>query len=278
MGPVLALMIIAAAPPIPIVEAYRQARTYDRKAFVYTRPPARRLGLVREVFGALGKGLSAADPPAQVVAQVQAAGFELVRGVDDGGPLWILREPDGQRRGDGFFALRPGGMPVCIQAPHTFFDEQTGDVALALFTTLRASCLFTNTVHRRELDVAHAAQSSFLSATEGLTRARRWPVVQIHGFAESKRVPAGVEAVVSEGTQVPTLAKELAAKMSEKNGRIFLFPRDTSALGATTNVQGDAVRSMSVPFLHIEMSPGLRNRLRGAPAPLAEALRAVLPK
>ncbi len=125
---------------------------------------------------------------------------------------------------------------------------------------------------------AHAPQSSFLSATEGLTRARRWPIVQIHGFAENKKVPAGVEAVVSEGTREPALARELQVKLGESIGRVLLFPRDTSELGATTNVQGNAVRSMSVPFLHIEMSPGLRNRLRNAPAPLADALRAVLPK
>jgi hypothetical protein len=273
---VIVAALIGAAALTPLREAYHSARAYERGSFRYAAPAAARLTKVRELFAALGRGLAPGAPPAALVARAREAGLELVHGSDEAGELWIVREPAGRRGGDGLYALRPGGFPVCVQAPHTFFDEGTGDVAVALFRTLGASCLSVNTVHRREVDVAHAEASVFLAATEGLVAGARWPIVQVHGFGKNPAVPAGVVAVVSEGTRTPRLALRLQALLSRDHGRVLLFPRDTRALGATTNREGHCARAAGVGFLHLEMSMAWRRTLRTEVAPLARVLREAL--
>jgi hypothetical protein len=210
-----------------------------------------------------------------LVARAREAGFELISGRDDGGELWILRELEGERAGAGFYALRAKGLPVCIQAPHTFFDQGTGELALATFAKLRASCLCTNTVHRREVDVAHAEQSIFLAATQGLLDARKWPVVQLHGFARDS-LPQNVAAVVSEGAPRTTASARLQKALQLEPGRVLLYPRDTRELGGTKNVVGARARAAGALFLHIELSPEARQRLLADPLPLVAALREAL--
>jgi hypothetical protein len=269
-------LLLAGAALAPLHEVYRSARAYDRGSFAYRAPSAARLAQVRELFTALGRGLARGAPPPALVRQARQAGFELIPGADAAGELWIVREAAARRGGDGLYALRPGGFPVCLQAPHTFFDEHTGDVALELFRATGASCLCVNTVHRREVDVAHAEASVFLAATEGLVRGARWPLVQLHGFDQKPQIPAGVAAIVSEGTRTPRLAARLQALMAKDYGRVLLYPRDTRALGATTNREGQCARAAGVCFLHLEMSAALRKKVRQAPGPLATTLRTVL--
>jgi hypothetical protein len=273
MTPVLPLLVTVAA--LPLQEAYESAREYQRASFRYQPPDATQLDRSRELFSALARALAPGPPPAELVEEAKAAGFELVTGQDAGGELWLVRELDGHREGAGFYALRANGLPVCIQAPHTFFDEGTGDLALATFSALRASCLCANTVHRRLVDVAHAEQSIFLSATEGLLQGAKWPLVQLHGFAADSQ-PKGVAAVVSEGTRHSTAGARLQQALRPEAGRVALYPRDTRDLGGTTNVEGARARAAGVLFLHVEMSPGFRHELRAAPRPLVTALREVL--
>lgn len=271
----LVLSLVLAAAVAPLQDAYRSAREYDRAGFRYRPPDADQLERARRLFSTLARELGPGAPPARLVAQAREAGFALVPGRDGAGELWIVRELDGQRAGAGFYALRAGGLPVCIQAPHTFFDQGTGELALATFAALRASCLCTNTVHRRELDVAHADRSVFLSATQGILDAREWPVVQLHGFARAS-LPRSVAAVVSEGRSRTAAGARLQEALHVGSGRALLYPRDTLELGGTTNVEGAHARNVGVRFLHLEMSPETREALRGAPLPLVSALREAL--
>ncbi|HEY3449393.1 MAG TPA: hypothetical protein VGK67_23770 [Myxococcales bacterium] len=269
------LPLIMAAAVVPLQGAFRSAREYDRPSFRYRPPEAAQLERARQLFAALARALAPGPPPAELVTKAKAAGFELLAGQDAGGEIWIVRELEGHRAGAGFYALRAKGLPVCIQAPHTFFDEGTGDLALATFAALHASCLCTNTVHRRALDVAHAEQSVFLAATEALLEACKWPLVQLHGFAADSQ-PADVAAVVSEGTQKPNVGVRLQKALRVEPGRVLLYPRDTKELGGTTNVEGSRARAAGVLFLHIEMSPTFREKLLDTSAPLVAALREVL--
>lgn len=274
MTPVLPLVMVAAVTPLD--DAFRAAREYDRSSLHYRPPEAAQSERARQLFSALSRALVPGPPPAELVARAKAAGFELVLGQDDGGEIWILRELEGQRAGAGFYAVRAKGLPVCIQAPHMFFDEGTGDLALAIFTALRASCLCTNTVHRRVVDVAHAEQSIFLAATEGFLEARKWPLIQLHGFAADSQPQGGVAAIVSEGSRHPTASARLQKALRFESGRVLLYPRDIRELGGTTNVEGARARAAGVLFLHIELSSGARAQLRGDPLPLVAALREVL--
>jgi hypothetical protein len=201
--------------------------------------------------------------------------------------LWLLTEA-GPKAGGGFYVFRTGGKPGCVQAPHTFFDEGTGDLALAVFEQLQLSCLFTNTVHRKAVsspgasaDVAHEASSLFNAATLGLMDASDGPVFQLHGFGSST-APSGVEAIVSEGRPAPA-AESLAARFrsalqTELGGDVRLFDVDVKVLGATTNVQGEAVRAANRAFMHVELSAPTRKRLLKDPQPLLRALSKVMPR
>lgn len=269
------LPLVMAAAVAPLHDAYRSALEYDRAAFRYRPPGAEQLGRVRRLFAALARTLAPGQPPPELVAQAKEAGLELVPGQDAGGEVWLVRELGEERAGAGFFALRADGLPVCIQAPHVFFDQGTGELALATFSALRASCLATNTVHRRHLDVAHAEASLFLAATEGLLEGRRWPLVQLHGFAASS-LPPEVAAVASEGKRQAAHGSRLQQSLRLEAGKTLLYPRDTRALGGTRNVEGARARAAGIPFLHLELSPAARDQLLENPLPLVTALREAL--
>lgn len=282
--PLLAMLLSAAAPPLD--EVYAEARRYDRGSFRYAPPEEAQLARLRALAAEVVRGLAPGAPPDSLREKVAAAGLELQTSQDAAGALWVLREPPGRREGAGLYAFRPGGRPVCLQAPHTFFDEGTGPIALAVFADLRASCLFVNTVHRHApsaageglADAAHAERTAFRAVTQGMLDAARWPVVQIHGFAPRQGLGRGVAAVVSDGTSrrpdgspAARLRSALARRLSP--GRVLLYGVDTRELGATANVVGADVRRAGGVFLHVELARDARRRLgdRGA-APLAAAL------
>lgn len=300
---VLAVMC-SLSPPSPSCSAgdaleavYRRARTYDKNQFRYAAPPAQRLTELRALVAALARAASAsaATLPKDARAHAQSLGFTLTTSCDARGPLWALHEADERREGGGLYVLRPGGLPVCIQAPHTFFDQGTGELALAAFTELGAACLFTNTVHRyseattgaseHPIDVAHAPGTLFQAANEGLLEAVRWPVVQVHGFGPREEVGPDDAAVVSNGTAqagrdatATRLRAALATRLAPRPVR--LYGVDARVLGATTNVQGQAVRARGLAFLHMELSAAVRQQLRASSdrggALLAGAIREAL--
>ncbi len=285
------LVAIAVSQQVPSTASlYASARQYDKTSFRFEPPPVERT----EKMQALATSLTAAalagnsKPPARAVTLAHDLGLELVSARDAQGPVWVLREADSRRAGDGFFVWRPDGAPVCLEAPHTFFDERTGDIALALMAEVRAVALFTNTVHRYSsvvpgadvdaADVAHASRSLFAAATVGLLAARTMPIVQVHGFGPSESLPPDTAAVVSDGATKRSAgapAERLRAALQGKlAGRVLLFGVDAHELGATVNVEGRAARAARAPFLHVEMSRAARE---AAPTPaLARALREAL--
>jgi hypothetical protein len=266
---------------------YKSARTYDKATFRFVPPGPEAVRRTRALMTRLVKALRAGPPPDALVSEARAAGFELQAARDDAGELWIVREPDGQRAGAGFFALRPGGSALCVQAPHTFFDEGTGDIALALFARLHAGGLFFNTVHRyappdpegHPADVAHAEQTHFAAANQGLLDAAPWAIVQVHGFGEKQPSLKDVQAVVADGVSTRAAgapAVRLRAALATRLGSVRLYGVDTDALGATTNVEGKAARRVGAVFLHVEMSAATRRALVRDATPLGDALAEVL--
>lgn len=66
-----------------------------------------------------------------------------------GRALWLLAEDGPRRRGTGAIVLRTGpAAPLIVEAPHTFFDQGTLPIALAIFEAQRARALIINTSHR----------------------------------------------------------------------------------------------------------------------------------
>ncbi|WP_437274506.1 hypothetical protein WME90_24980 [Sorangium sp. So ce375] len=93
-------------------------------------------------IAAAGLAAQARQPP-----PAAPPGFALraVRGRD----LWVLSEDGTRRRGAAVVVLRVGAaVPLIVEAPHTFFDQGTLPIALAIFDAQRARALIVNTSHR----------------------------------------------------------------------------------------------------------------------------------
>jgi hypothetical protein len=296
---VLGMSATAAGAPAALTDVYASARRYDRATFRWKSPSAAQLDDMRALVTAVAQAVRPGPPSAALVAQAKAAGFVLSEAVDGGGPLWVLHEPAGVRAGGGLYAFRPRGQgqPICIQAPHTFFDQGTGDIALALFAGLPADCLFVNTVHRHSpaagpvdaddehpADVAHGKATWFGAANAGALAAARFAIVQVHGFGAGQDPVAlqGVRAIVADGQKTRAsdapavrLRAALAARLPPPES-VRLYGVDADVLGATTNVQGKAARAAGSIFLHVEMSADTRRALGADVGPLSTALRETL--
>jgi hypothetical protein len=281
-------MQLAAGPEL--ANLYRSARAYDKASFRFAPPSAEACQRVRTLVAHLTKSLHAGAPPPVLIAEAKTAGLVLEPARDAAGELWVLHEPDGQRAGGGFYVFRAGGSPLAIEAPHTFFDEGTGDIALALFARLKAGAMFCNTVHRyapavgggeHPADVAHASQTLFAAANQGLLDSVRWAVVQVHGFGDKQGLPADVKAVVSDGVaaraaDAPAVRLRAALASRWGAGNVRLYGVDADVLGATTNVEGKVARQVGAVFLHVEMSASTRRMLVGDASTLASALSEIL--
>jgi hypothetical protein len=296
---VIAMTTTTPAPAPPTLTAiYAAARSYDKATFRWKIPSEGQLQQTRRLVQVLVRALGPGRPPAALIKQARAAGFDLTVASDSRGPVWTLHEPAGVRAGGGLYAFRPRRQahPVCIQAPHTFFDQGTGDIALGLFARLPADCLFVNTVHRyseaakdsaatdeHPADVAHAAATWFAAATEGALDAAAFTLVQVHGFGAGPEARAlhDVAAIVADGQKTRAAdapAVRLRAALAPRlgAGKVRLFGVDADVLGATTNVQGKAARKAGAIFLHVEMSADLRRSLGADVAPLENAIRETL--
>ena len=222
---------------------------------------------------------SAAPPP----------GFALERI----GDLWLLAEAPDARRGAGAIAIRAGAAaPVIIEAPHTFFDVGTLPVAIDAFDAGRGRALLINTVHRfiagrgeggddeggngAISDVAHASASFFLAGHRALLAAQpaAW-TVQLHGFGND-RAP-GVDVILSASVTAAPLDEVAARARVVLGDSVRRYPDEIHVLGALTNVEAAASRDAGAPFLHVEMSRALRDRLGDDPDLRRRAAAAFLP-
>lgn len=282
-------MVLAACPPSQRLEAvYATARRYDKTTFKYVPPTKDALARMQALIAQLARATAKGQPVTALVPRATALGFELGPACDDRGTLVVLREAGPARAGGGLFVFRPNGAPLCVQAPHSFFDQGTGELAMAAFTGLQASCLFVNTVHRHapsdqgqhQADVAHAERTMFHAATLGLLDAAKIPIAQLHGFGPRPDVPGDVAAIVSDGAAARDKSAPAARLRDALRGKLTgparVYGEDAHVLGATTNIQGKAARARGAPFVHVELSAPARVRLKSDPAPLVEALRALL--
>lgn len=247
----------------------------------YAVPSEAERRALREAVTILMNG--GADAIERATPHATAASFEVVK-VPELETL-MLREK-GRKRGGGAYVIRPGSQArLHVQAPHTFYDEGTLPLSCELFARSRAAALFINTSHRYKsapqtpgghypADVAHARDSFFQAATEGLLKARpHATVIQVHGFGE--RESSGAEVVLSAGVKTPgsPVVSRVATALSRViDGGVLRFPEDHSELGATTNVQGAIVRESGGTFLHMEMAAPLRRDLLGNPNVRANVL------
>jgi hypothetical protein len=204
--------------------------------------------------------LSRQDPRV-LQKEADALGFRLAPVSEQSG-VWSLVEVSQRKRGGGAYLLR---------LPASFFDEGTLPLACELFQRSGALALFIETAHRYKAaeasdsgsfpaDLAHAKESLFQAATEGLLRdARAKTLIQLHGFGPRD---SDANVVLSNGASDPNpLVDSVRQALGNVVTGVLRFPQQTRDLGATTNVQGLLARSRGARFLHVEMSAPLRAQL-----------------
>jgi hypothetical protein len=244
-------------------------------------------------------GARSARPPdpKQWQADAAAAGFEIQVWKVNADTYWALVEAAGKSRGAGAYIFRVApplpddGPVILLQAPHNLYDMGTGKLAADLFFSpppgARPRAMFTNTIHRYQLapgdkkkrrhnpaDVAHNPEHGFTIATESFAIAAGGArVIQLHGFGsrsdEDDDDIGNVAAVISAGDEAgssPLTAAMAQALVAELGGEVKRYPEEVRFLGATTNVQGRALRKIDhSDFVHLEMSADLRKRLAADP-------------
>jgi len=238
----------------------------------YSDASAWRRAQVRAVVADVTRGAAAGAIPASAQRRAEAAGLVL-RESD----AWVIlaSQPDAA---DGFYVIRKGGdvPPLVLEAPHAWYDLDTGKLSCALFEAGYGRALLLNTAQRHapsqgdasahagELgaDVAHRAESVFQAATLGVADALNDPlVVQIHGFGSGHGSHA---AVLSEGSTFQASA-QLARAMQLLEpvlGRFgsLVTGEQVPELAARTNVQSQALTGQA-RFLHAELSLPARRTL-----------------
>ena len=235
-------------------------RLRDDEATVYATPNRREL--VRELVADLVSGAQPADEAAR--QRAREAGLDL--SIDE--DRLSLAAIGG---GDGLVVIRRGpSAPLVLQAPHAFYDADTGAIAGALFDEGAGKVVMFNTTHRyrgehegEPADLAHLPETVFQAATLGVAQGLgNSLVVQLHGFADREEQP-DLAIVASQGAnlQSPDLLARALLDLAGF-GRV-VDGSEVPDLAARTNVQSMALTG-SARFLHLEMSASVRKGLRAS--------------
>ncbi len=258
-----------------IVTVLARARRGGKSDVEYEVPEANELSAYRSYVGRL---LIAPEPSSASPGGLPN-GFRLdVLGSD----YVVLLEQPNLRRGAAAVVIRTGeARPLAVEVPHSFFDESTLPIGLAIYDVAHARALIVNTVHRyrslgpkeshaapasddasttADSDVAHAERSFFLSAHEAFVHAfPKGIVLQIHGFRDNKA--DGIDAILS-AANTRAVIEPIARRLRETLGlKVALYPEDIRQLGGTKNAQAQLSRRRQQPFVHLELSQSLRQRL-----------------
>ncbi len=247
----------------------------------YSTPPEDERARIRALARALTGGAVAGETGDMDswASEAEALGFEFTAPIADGKPLIVLFGADGR----GLLILRVGEVaaPVALQAPHSFHDIGTGQLAAELMARSDLRALLVNTRHRTAAsadatsppptDVAHRADSAFHALTEGLLDALDRPLlVQLHGFGRATVPDAAVDVVASCGAADRPAARDAfvsSFSAGEPDLGVARYPDDISVLGGTTNVQGRLLLGRpEAAFVHLELSPEARKALLDEPS------------
>jgi hypothetical protein len=259
-----------------VVQRLRSLR--NRRGVDYVAPSEPELAAYRAWLSKVCAGATSAQAP---------VGF-LLEPLERGASAWLLREAGDKRRGAGVVLIdgRSDAAPLIVEAPHTFFDAGTLEIAASVFATLRARALLINTVHRTgggdgesggdgddeargelarsrlaHADLAHTESSFYLAAHQALLEAYDNPAtLQIHGFRDEIGDGARVIVSAARSTADARAVAEALRPLLGADG-VRTYPDQVRLLGGTTNVQARASAVAGAPFIHLELSRSVRDEL-----------------
>ncbi|QDT12143.1 hypothetical protein [Planctomycetes bacterium K23_9] len=202
----------------------------------------------------------------------KSAGWQLHQCNDD---VLVISELPSRRTGRGIYAVRLGfTSDLVLQAPHRFYDQGSGIIARTLFEEHSVSAAAWNTVHRRQVDLAHCEENFINAFSAAIVNCNRQAkILQLHGFDARKNDldsrASSVKLIVSDGTKFPRrhIVRATANLKTELGaGHVLLFPSEIDVLGGTLNSQARHLRSLgSHGFLHVEMEKAFRQSLIDSP-------------
>jgi hypothetical protein len=272
----LALLLIGA------VETRMQTMALDMEASLtraivnttYQQPAQVELTQAQELFKHTLQGDRTAGDLRSGWARLGFAFHELTA---EGEPLWLVCETPGNEGGRGWYLFRTKHQSnLALEAPHARNDVHTGLIGLRLFQAGTARALAASTITRYRADMAHLDNTYFQAFTRAFAEAcPTGLVVQFHGFESGNHKNVGADILASAGTRSPQpWFEEVVDGLKQATAmRVLAFPRDTKILGAMLNAQGKELnRTGHCRFLHLEMTPALRERLARDP----ELRRAIL--
>ncbi len=180
----------------------------------------------------------------------------------------ICEHPD-RRRGRGIYVIRvDSASRIALQAPHRFYDANTGLLTRKLFERGDVLLAAWNTVHRDQVDLAHQSEHFINAVTRALIRLDDDIVVaQLHGFDQQKRKSgaSAAEMIISDTTRYPgRLVHSVVVEQKKLFGgeAVKLYPTEVSELGGTLNQQAAVFHSFGRSgFLHLELSQQMRAKL-----------------
>jgi hypothetical protein len=238
----------------------------------YRQPDDRELKKAEELFVETlsGKPLAALRPGWNELH------FDLEEVTERGSTMLLVKEQGGFRTGRGFYLIRRGGIPLLLQMPHSFKDENTRRIGYEMALEGKCTAAAWNTVPRWydengtrvDADLAHLGASYFTALTRAFLRVRPAGIVaQLHGFAPEKRKSvraAQADVIISSGRRSVTQAVRDASGCLGKDPsfKVLVYPTDVRELGGTGNAIGRLMgESGNNGFVHLELSGDLRSKL-----------------
>ena len=196
--------------------------------------------------------------------EAEDLGFTARTGVDEqtGRPFGLLVDPAGERAWGWYLVDRSAPVRHVIEVPHPNSDLRTEEIGLALYRAVPGSVLLVAGTHRRvdddAGDVAHRTDSMFHAVARDLA-GRGLPQIQLHGFHDDNLPDTDV--VISPGAgDAGGFVRGIADRVDDADFRVCRsWRRDCGRLEGKTNEQGRDAARQGTPFVHVEISRGVRD-------------------
>ena len=267
------------SPPDAVIasDLLEQARAYPDVPVAYKSLTMKERGALERALPELWAQVESGERvDEELVGAFEALDLALQE-LEHSGQRWVLVYEGGEAwRGTGGFLFRVGEVEheVILQAPHSFHDRGTGELAYEAFKSTSVRGFFFNSLHRHHnypkrqasthpADLAHTTQSAFHSiSVSWLERFRSGRIVQLHGFDASGR-RGDWDVILSVGVRSESGASlsRLRDRLIPLLGATARYPEDVRQLGATSNTLAKWCAAHAPGrFVHIELSPAARER------------------
>jgi hypothetical protein len=151
---------------------------------------------------------------------------------------------------------------LAIEVPHPNSDLHTEELGVALYREVPGSVLAVAGTHRRVEDsagdVAHRTDSMFHAVAKDFA-ARDLPQIQLHGFHDDNLPDADVVLSPGAGDDGPVV-RRVAERLADADFEVCRsWRQDCGRLEGKTNEQGRDAAERDTPFVHVEISRGVRD-------------------